>query len=427
MDKNTVIKNLNAPTKQARLEALKLAKQLIDNGDIETKPQSVYTNNHVHTTYSFSPYSPSKTVYMARINGLATVGILDHDSISGAREFIEAGKIMDMPITIGFEMRTSFKGTSLESRRVNNPDQIGSAYISAHGIPHNKIDEADAFLKQVRDGRHERSKKMVINLNAIASKVDITIDYEKDILPLSQAADGGGVTERHILFAFTKALIAKYGKGKALADVFTDTFNLSLSASQMNYLLDEACDIYDYDVLNILKSGFVSQIYVDSTEEEMLPVKETVDFIKSIGGVASYCYLGDVGASPTGDKKAQKFEDDHLEEVLDLCKEIGFLAIAYMPSRNTPEQLARIIEMSEQRGFFQISGEDINQPRQSFICKQLTDDQYKHLIDTTWALIGHENIATQDLTKGMFYEDKDLTQQDLEQKIVEYMAIAKGE
>ena len=58
------------------------------------------------------------------------------------------------------------------------------------------------------------------------------------------------------------------------------------------------------------------------------------------------------------------------------------------------------MRLCDERGLFQISGEDINSPRQSFICKALAD--YPHLKTATYALIGHELAATEDLRDGMF-------------------------
>ena len=57
------------------------------------------------------------------------------------------------------------------------------------------------------------------------------------------------------------------------------------------------------------------------------------------GTTLRHAYLGDVGESVTGDKKAQKFEDDYLDEVIACLKDIGVPAVTYMPTRNTPEQL----------------------------------------------------------------------------------------
>jgi isopenicillin N synthase-like dioxygenase len=77
--------------------------------------------------------------------------------------------------------------------------------------------------------------------------------------------------------------------------------------------------------------------------------------------------------------------------------------VTYMPSRNTKEQLIRVRTLCERYGFFQISGEDINSPRQSFVCKAMRDSFFDNLRESTYALINHERQATEDITKAMFY------------------------
>jgi hypothetical protein len=109
------------------------------------------------------------------------------------------------------------------------------------------------------------------------------------------------------------------------------------------------------------------------------------------------------------------------------CKSIGFQAIAFMPSRNTKEQLNRVMAICDKYGFMQISGEDINQPSQSFICEQLKDDEFAHLIDSTWALVGHEKSATEDLKKGMFADGAELSPAIMRERIQEYKSIGLGE
>jgi hypothetical protein len=116
----------------------------------------------------------------------------------------------------------------------------------------------------------------------------------------------------------------------------------------------------------------------------------------------AYAYLGDVGESVTGDKKSEKFEDEYLELLFEVLKELGFDAVTYMPSRNTSAQLKRVKSLCERYELFQISGEDINSPRQSFICEKLKDAEFRNLIDSTWTLIAHERLATEDKDRGMF-------------------------
>ena len=104
----------------------------------------------------------------------------------------------------------------------------------------------------------------------------------------------------------------------------------------------------------------------------------------------------------SSDKKAQKFEDDYLDELFDTLADCGFDAVTYMPSRNTKEQLARVMRMCDERGLFQISGEDINQPRQSFVCEAQRDPEFANLYEATWALIAHEWRATANPEDGLF-------------------------
>ena len=75
-----VLNSLNAEGMEARLSALREAVKVADFPEVDER----MINNHIHTFYSFSPYSPSAAVYAARAEGLATCGIVDHDSIGGA-------------------------------------------------------------------------------------------------------------------------------------------------------------------------------------------------------------------------------------------------------------------------------------------------------------------------------------------------------
>ena len=100
------IQALNGGKMQTRLEALAQLRKGLDSGQIVKPHSEGLTNNHVHTTYSFSPYSPTKAVWKAMECGLSTVGLMDHDSIGGAEEFIRAVQTIGIATTSGFEMRT---------------------------------------------------------------------------------------------------------------------------------------------------------------------------------------------------------------------------------------------------------------------------------------------------------------------------------
>ncbi len=376
-----VLNKLNAPAKEERLAALREAVKTVQFPPMV--PQ--YINNHIHTTYSFSPYSPTAAVYAARMEGLCTAGIIDHDSISGAREFLEAAEIVGIPVTIGMEARVSMAGTRLEGRRTNNPDQVGVSYMTIQGVPHDKIDVLTEFFKPYQAARHARNRAMIEKINAL---VGVELDYERDVLPLSEAAENGGVTERHLMYALALELEKQVGKGQPMIDKLT-SLGMNLSEKQKAMLLDTAYPFYAYDVLGMLKGTFVPKVFIDATAEcPKLP--DMVKLCADVDAYLCYAYLGDVGDSVTGDKKAQKFEDDYLDDVFECLKEEGVKAVTYMPTRDTPAQLERLRKLCDDYGMFQISGEDINSPRQSFIIRAMENPMFQNLIDATWKLIEHE-------------------------------------
>ena len=376
-----VLNLLNAPTAKERLENLReVVKTAVFPPMV---PQ--YINNHIHTTYSFSPYSPTAAVYAARMEGLCTAGIIDHDSISGAREFLEAAEIIGMPVTIGMEARVSMDGTRLEGRRTNNPDQVGVSYMTIQGVPHNKIEVLTEFFKPYQAARHARNRKMIANINSLLS---LDLDYDRDVLPLSMAAENGGVTERHLMYALAIKLVQEVGKGEAMVKKLQE-MGLTLNEKQTAQMMDLEYPFYEYDLLGMLKGAFVPKIFVDATDEcPKLP--DMVKLCKDVDAYLCYAYLGDVGDSVTGDKKAQKFEDDYLDDVFECLKEEGVTAVTYMPTRNTPAQLERLRGLCDSYGMFQISGEDINTPRQSFVIRAMENPLFANLIDATWKLIEHE-------------------------------------
>lgn len=351
----SILNKLNEGTEEDRLKALA---DVVSKTDFIPQDERMI-NNHIHTFYSFSPYSPSAAVYAARYEGLATCGIVDHDSIGGAREFIRAGEIVGIPTTIGIEARVSMKETPFGNVRTNNPDQKGVSYMVIHGVPHENIDMVQDFFAPLREKRNERNRKMVDAINKLYADRGICLDFDRDVLPLSRANEGGSVTERHLMYALAKKL--------------SDT--------------DEMFAVYD--LVGTLKKDCIPKIYIDATDE-CPSLSDFIDLAKRAGGIAAYAYLGDVTASVTGDKAAQTFEDSYLDELMECLHGFGLRAITYMPTRNTNEQLTRLRALCDKFGMLQISGEDVNSPRQSFRIEKMNEPQFANLIDSTWQVIRHE-------------------------------------
>jgi len=416
------LERVNQKNKQERLRALEDI--FADPKEREGIRPTDEVNNHVHTVYSFSPYFPTAAVYMAWKAGLKAVGCMDHDSVAGCGELMEACKIVGLGSTVGFELRVNFSGSKIEGYKINSPDSFNIGYIAVHGIPAGKLDEASEFLKPVNRERNRRNRKQVEKLNGEIVPLGLqALNFDKDVCPLSMIREGGSVTERHILYALVKQIVHLKGKGEQLVSFLQETLHVSVPDALRGFLEDRDNPHYEYDLLGVLKSTFMEKFFIQPAERECLSVFDVVDFANTIGAIPAYAYLGDVTESPTGDKKAEKFEDDYLDVLMPELKRIGFKAVTYMPPRNTLDQLKRIQRMCSTFGLMEISGVDINSSRQEFNCPIILNEEFRHLTYATWALIAHEKMSSRDFKMGLFHPENPYASLKLEEKIRKYSQI----
>jgi hypothetical protein len=73
----------------------------------------------------------------------------------------------------------------------------------------------------------------------------------------------------------------------------------------------------------------------------------------------------------------------------------------------------------------EISGVDINSTRQSFNCPEVLQEENRHLLDTTWALIAHERLASIDARYGLFSQNNPLTGEGISKLIAYYAELGK--
>ncbi len=417
----TLQRDLNDKSYEKRIQAARVLGKEIQDGRL-TRTVLEEVNNHVHTTYSFSPYEPALAAFKAWEAGLGIVGSIDHDSIGAARELLECTQFFGLASTVGFELRASFMHTPFASKRLNNPDSLGIGYMCVHGIPNGKIDDCKNFLRPICEARGLRNREMVNKFNSLG--LDLSIDYDKDVLPLSRYKEGGSVTERHILYAVALKLIDKYEKGEKIV-YYLDSLGIVLQEKQKAYLLDVNNPHYSYDLLGVLKSNFVSLFFIQPNEKECPDINEVLSFSNSIGAISAYAYLGDVEDSKTGDKKAQKFEDSYLDEFIPYLANIGFKAVTFMPPRNSDAQIKKIVRLCKENNLMQISGVDVNSSRQSFNCPELLKDTCSHLVDSAWALVAHEKLSTIKPDFGLFASSNPMRDLDLERRIKMYAELGR--
>jgi len=408
--------NDHEATREARLVALA---SYLASAEISGKSgplgRSGESNNHIHTCYSFSPYTPTAAAFAAWRAGLSVAGSVDHDSLAGAPEMRKACALLGLGSVTGFELRVFLydaekrarggSATPLANLKINNPDSRGIIYMTVQGVPHTASAAVEEFLRPVREARRARTEAMCLKASAFLESAGARpLDFGKDVVGRSRYGEGGTITERHLLAAMADSLITAFGTGPGLATALEARMGMKLSGAARMAIIDPANPYLDYDLLGLLKAEFLPAIFIQPSSE-CLDAAGVVKFALSLGAIPAYAYLGDIIDSPTGDKKSEKFEDEFLPELFDELEAVGFPAVTYMPPRNTLAQLARVGELCRSHGFMEISGVDINQPRQSFNCPELLRPEFSHLDESTWALVAHEALAGADISYGFFSRD----------------------
>ncbi len=425
---DSVRRSLGAVARDERLSSLRSL--VASNAEqILNRPLTDEVNNHVHTNYSFSPYSPTCAAWTARFAGLRAVGSVDHDSIAAADEMIEACRILKIGSTVGFELRVGFGNTPFGDRRVNNPDSIGIGYIVVHGVPRPRIPDVAAFLVPLQHARNERNTRQVSALNQLLAELSAPPVSYADVEANSLSAHGGTITERHILFCVATGLMQWHSPGLNLRAWIEDHLSGTLAPRLRAFLDDPENPHYAYDLTGILKVSLLPRFFIQPSEDECIPVERVVTFANEVGAVPAYAYLGDIAESPTGDKRAENYEDAFLDDLMPELVHLGFKAVTYMPPRNTREQLRRVRQLCRANNLMEISGVDINSSRQSFNCPEIVEPEFRHLIDTTWALIAHEKLSSIDPALSLFgggLETSRLHAGTLQDRIKRYSEIGRS-
>jgi 3',5'-nucleoside bisphosphate phosphatase len=118
----------------------------------------LWVDLHVHTSFSDGLLRPADMVQRAKTEGLAAIGIVDHDSIDGIEEATEEGRKAGVEVVPGVELSSQYNGKDVH---------ILGYYFNP--LCRNLAD----YLKMFRDERHRRAEKMIRNLNDSGVKIFI--------------------------------------------------------------------------------------------------------------------------------------------------------------------------------------------------------------------------------------------------------------
>jgi predicted metal-dependent phosphoesterase TrpH len=149
---------------------------------------------HLHTTASDGRLRPEEIVRKASQLGLDVIAITDHDTVEGIPPALEAAKSFPQLLVIpGVEINTDVLQ--------------GEVHILGYFIDYHDP-ELDHSLKEMRNSRYERGRKMTAKL----ADMGIEIDWERVL----ELATGGTIGRPHIAQAMVEG-----GYTSSLQEAFT--------------------------------------------------------------------------------------------------------------------------------------------------------------------------------------------------------------
>jgi hypothetical protein len=194
-------RDLNHFDPTLRAKALRELVSLAQQGTITLPPKAELVNMHCHTFFSFNAYghSPSSLAWLAKEQGFKLAGIVDFDVLDGVDEFLAACEIVKVRGSAGIETRVFVP--EYATQEINSPGEPGVCYHMGIGFASSEVpEEVLPILSELGQRASQRNQAILSRVNAYLDPV--SIDYQRDVLPLTPA---GHPTERHMVLAYIQA------------------------------------------------------------------------------------------------------------------------------------------------------------------------------------------------------------------------------
>ena len=382
---------LSALDPVVRAEALQQLAQLAQAGAIDLAPEADVVNMHCHTFFSFNAlgYSPTALAWLGRRQGFELMGIVDFDMLDGVDEFLAACQIVGLRGTAGIESRVFVP--EYAAQEINSPGEPGVCYHMGLGFASSAVPEAVApILANLSQRTDQRNRGILARVNRYLDPV--TIDYERDVLPLTPS---GHPTERHLVVAYIQA--AK----RTLADPASFwAERLGVAPTQMAALTQDSAQFQNLIRTRLMKHGGVG--YVQPGSGMFPTIDQFQHLVVACGALPCAAWLD--GTSPT---------EQAIEEWLGFLIDKGVVALNIIPDRNwnvtDPEvrklkvrNLYRVVEVAGQLDLPLNVGTEMN----SFGQKQVDDFDAPALaplrqafLDGAYFIYGH-TVMQRALSRG---------------------------
>ncbi|MCM8788781.1 MAG: hypothetical protein NC907_03210 [Candidatus Omnitrophica bacterium] len=367
-----IIESLSSFDFEERKKSLEKISEFVKTGLISrNEKQYPYDNMHLHSFHSFNykNWSPSRIIFEAYLTGLKHVGIVDFDTLEALEETCYASTLIGIPALCGLESRVYLP--SFAEKVVNSPGEPGIFYINGFGfqsIP-KKDSESTRIYKKLYIIAQTRNISIIKKLNGFLSPV--TIDYEKDVLPLTPSKNP---TERHII----KAYIEKAEKAnlKNINCFWADIIKMHpLEVSKMK--IEKPGDFLEKVRSILVKSGGPGYVQPDLTT--FPTIYEIIKMVEECNGIVVGNWLD---GTSNGEKNPEKF--------LEFMISTGVKIINIIPERNwniaDPEEktkkvanLDSFMYACKKMNIPVICGTEMNKYGQPFVDNFETPELKKHI------------------------------------------------
>ncbi|MEN6371964.1 MAG: hypothetical protein ABFD64_08115 [Armatimonadota bacterium] len=301
---------LNSFDINTRKSALTELAELVQTGKITLPHPKPEVNIHFHTFFSFNAesWSPSRIVWEAAKYGLEVAGMVDFDVLDGVEEFLDAGELLGIKTTAGFESRVYVSEYS--DKVINSPKEPGILYFMGQGCIKNGSENPSfgGLRKMARD----RNIGVIERINAYLG--DVSLDYDRDVLPLTPS---GNATERHLLAAYDRK--AREVHGDNTAKFWAGA--LEMPEAEVSTLMENTPALHEKLRAKLIKFGGVG--YVQPETSSFPAVEQVIEMVKSLGALPTTAWLD--GMNPG--------EADMMAN-LEIMASKGVVAINIIPDRN---------------------------------------------------------------------------------------------
>ena len=389
---------LNSRCKFKRVYALKkIAKQTEDlNKNNDT------TSIQIHTNCSFSPYSPSLAAYMAKKSGLRVAGIMDNYTLSGAREFIKACRILQMTYTVGVEIRASFKNECMPT-----------ANVSVMGIALRNFERMENALKSYRDRQEGNINATCEAVNKRFKRFGIQLDFKKDVAIYFKHKKEKVYLSKYVYLALSKKLYAKFSETE-IAEIL-NAVGIKASASRLSLISSkEENSYYVYDLTNIL-FDYRDLFYCRKSYSDADSIVKTAH---SIGAVCAFQYYAKENETFAVGTAGRIFS------IIDEVKRLGFDGFCFDPDKMDDDLRSAVFNKLAEYELLPFNLLSVEFPRQEFEYAYSSKSAEEIMERSVYTVVGSEICENQ---TGEGFVTSTLKSNGFEDKITLFSKIGRGE